>query len=153
MTNLQGDNSSYSNARQELDFNVGAYLLKLKRRWIPALAVFVFTVGTTAFFSSFLEKTYKSEGKILFKENSLASLKDLGTVPTLDAIRDDDSPLATEQIRITSEPVIQETIDQLRLENAEGQPLKTKDFKQKLSVEIIGGTDIISICPIKIPIP
>ena len=146
MTNSQTDNSSYSNTRQELDFNIGEYLLKLKRRWIPALTVFVFTVGTTAFLSSFLEKTYRSEGKILFKENSLESLKDLGsTIPTLDAIRDDDSPLATEKIRITSEPVIQETIDRLRLENAEGQPLKTKAFKQRLNVEILGGTDIISM--------
>jgi polysaccharide biosynthesis transport protein len=143
MTNLQKENSSYSNSRGELDFNIGDYLLKLKRRWIPALAVFIFTVGTTAFLSSFLEKTYKSEGKILFKKNpSLNVIKD---VPEFGAIRPDDSPLTTEEIRITSQPVLQQTIDQLKLENSQGQPLKVEDFEKKLAVEIIGGTDVISI--------
>jgi len=144
MTNLQKDNGSYSNSREELDFNIGDYLLKLKRRWIPALAVFIFTVGSTAFLSSFLEKTYKSEGKILFKKESLAALKDLGS-SEITAIRNDDSPLATEMIRMTSEPVVQQTIDQLKLEDAEGKPLKPKDFKKRLNVEILGGTDIIAM--------
>ena len=145
MTNLQKDNGSYSQEREELDFNLGEYLIKLKRRWLPALTVFVLTVGTTAFLSSFLERTYKSEGKLLFSKDSLASIEDLGNPSDFRAIRDDDSPLTTEKVRITSEPVIQETIDRLKLENAEGNPLKTKDFKKRLNVEILGGTDIISM--------
>ena len=145
MTNLQKDNGSYSKEREELDFNLGEYLIKLKRRWLPALTVFVLTVGTTAFLSSFLERTYKSEGKILFKKDSLASIEDLGNPSDFRAIRDDDSPLTTEKVRMTSEPVIQETIDRLKLEDAEGNPLKTKDFKKRLNVEILGGTDIIAM--------
>ena len=145
MTNLQKDNGSYSNSREELDFNIGDYLLKLKRRWIPALAVFVFTVGTTAFLSSLLEKTYKSEGKILFKKDSLASIEDLGNPSDFRAIRDDDTPLATEKVRMTSEPVVQETIDQLKLEDAEGKPLTPKAFTKRLDVQILGGTDIIAM--------
>ena len=145
MTNLQKDNSSYSNSREELDFNIGDYLSKLKRRWIPAMAVFAFTVGTTAFLSSFLEKTYKSEGKILFKKESIATIEDLGNISKLEPIRPDDTPLATEKIRMTSEPVLQQTIDQLKLEDAEGKPLKPKSFRKRLSVEILGGTDIIAL--------
>ena len=145
MTNLQKENGSHSNSRGELDFNIGEYLLKLKRRWIPALAVFMFTVGTAAFLSSFLEKTYKSEGKILFKKNP-ALIKGLGNeVRELESILDNQTPLSTEKVRITSEPVLQQTIDQLKLENAEGEPLKPKDFVKRLSVEIVGGTDIISL--------
>ena len=145
MTNLQKDNSSYSNSRGELDFDLGNYLLKLKRRWIPALAVLVFTVGTTAFLSSFLERTYKSEGKILFKKNPTL-IKGIGTeAQQLESILDDQTPLSTEKVRITSEPVIQQTIDRLKLENAEGEPLKPKDFVRRLSVEIVGGTDVISL--------
>ena len=145
MTNLQKENSSYSNSRGELDFNMGEYLLKLKRRWIPALAVFVFTVGTTAFLSSFLEKTYTSEGKILFKKNPTL-IKGIGTeVKELESILANQTPLSTEKVRITSEPVIQQTIDQLKLENAEGGPLKPKDFAKRLTVEIVGGTDVISL--------
>ncbi len=145
MTNLQKENSSYSNPRRELDFNIGEYLLKLKRRWIPALAVFVFTIGTTAFLSSFLEKTYKSEGKILFKKNPTL-IKGIGNeVQELESILDNQTPLSTEKVRITSVPVIQQTIDQLKLENAEGEPLKPKDFARNLTVEIVGGTDVISL--------
>ncbi|MEM8829014.1 MAG: polysaccharide biosynthesis tyrosine autokinase [Cyanobacteria bacterium P01_G01_bin.19] len=145
MTNLQKDNSSSSSSRGELDFDLGDYLLKLKRRWVPALAVLVFTVGTTAFLSSFLEKTYKSEGKILFKKNPTL-IKGIGTeAQQLESILDNQTPLSTEKVRITSEPVIQQTIDRLKLENAEGEPLKPKDFVKRLSVEIVGGTDVISL--------
>ena len=145
MTNLQTENSSRTSPRGELDFNIGEYLLKLRRRWIPALAVFVFTVGTTAFLSSFLEKTYKSEGKILFRKNPTV-IKGLGSeVKELKSILDNQTPLSTEKVRITSEPVVQQTIDLLKLENAEGEPLKPKDFLKRLSVEIVGGTDVISL--------
>ena len=145
MTNLQKGNGSYPNPRGELDFNIGEYLLKLKRRWIPALAVFVFTVATTAFLSSFLEKTFKSEGKILFKKNATL-LEGIGNEGRdLDSILDNQTPLSTEKVRITSEPVIQQTIDLLKLVDAEGEPLKPKDFEKQLSVEIVGGTDVISL--------
>ena len=46
---------------------------------------------------------------------------------------------------MTSEPVLQQTIDQLKLEDANGEPLKIKELKEKLSIEIVGGTDVISI--------
>ena len=147
MTNLQKNNGSYPNHREELDVNVGDYFLKLKRRWIPALAVFVVTVGATTFLSSFLEKTYKSEGKLLFKKDAISFLSNIGdnNAGQIQSIRPNDTPLSTEQLRITSEPVLQETIDQLKLENEEGQPLKVKALKKKLSVDIVGGTDVINI--------
>lgn len=146
MTNLQNSNSSYSDRRSELDINVGDYFLKLKRRWLPALSVFAITMATTIFLSSFLEKTYKSEGKILFRKNAPNSLLDLGEKANeFDSILNTQTPLSTEKLRMTSEPVLQQTIDRLKLEDAEGEPLKTKDLKQKLSVEIVGGTDVISI--------
>ncbi|BAZ44300.1 putative exopolysaccharide biosynthesis protein [Chondrocystis sp. NIES-4102] len=146
MTNLQTTNSLSSNHREELDINIGNYLQKLKRRWIPALAVFIVTVGTTAFLSGFLEKNYKSEGKILFKKNSVDSFLDLQSKPEqLNSILPDQTPLSTEKLRITSEPVLQQTIDQLKLVDAAGKPLKTEDFKKKLTVEIVGGTDVIQI--------
>ena len=146
MTNLQKNHSSYPNQRSELDINIGEYFVKLKRRWLPALAVFAFTVGTTFFLTGFLEKTYKSEGKILFRKNNPNSLLDLkGNANEFDSILNTQTPLSTERLRITSEPVLQETIDQLKLENADGKPLKTKELKEKLFVEIVGGTDVISI--------
>ncbi len=146
MTNLQKDNNSYKNQREELDINIERYLQKLKRRWIPSLTVFLLTVGTTAFLSSFLEKTYKTEGKILFKQNSINSLTGLGDgANELKPLLNNQTPLSTEEQRITSEPVLQQTIDQLKLKNEAGEPLKPKDLKKRLEVEIVGGTDVISL--------
>lgn len=146
MTNPQKNNSSYPSQRSELDVNMEEYFLKLKRRWLPALSVFVVTVGTTFFLTGFLERTYESEGKILFRKNTPNALLDLGkSANEFDSLLNTQTPLSTERLRMTSEPVLQQTIDQLKLENADGEPLKIKDFKQKLSVEIVGGTDVISI--------
>ncbi len=146
MTNLQKNNGSYPSQREGLDINVGEYFLKLKRRWLPALAVFVFTVGTTAFLSSFLEKTYKSEGKILFKKNSIGSISDIkGSTNEFRSLLDNQTPLSTEKLRVTSEPVLQQTIDQLKLEDEEGKPLKVKALQKKLVVDIVGGTDVIEV--------
>lgn len=145
MTNLQRNNGSYPE-QTERDLNVGNYFLKLKRRWLPALSVFAITVATTIFLSTFLEKTYKSEGKILFRKNAPNSLLDLGErANEFDSILNTQTPLSTEKLRMTSEPVLQRTIDRLKLENADGEPLTLKELKQKLSVEIVGGTDVISI--------
>ncbi|MGB5715449.1 MAG: polysaccharide biosynthesis tyrosine autokinase [Waterburya sp.] len=146
MTNPQKSNSSYPSQRSELDVNMEEYFLKLKRRWLPALSVFVVTVGTTFFLTSFLERTYKSEGKILFRKNTPNALLDLAeSANEFDSLLNTQTPLSTERLRITSEPVLQQTIDQLKLEDADGEPLRIKEFKNRLSVEIVGGTDVISI--------
>ena len=146
MTNLQRNNGSYPQQRAELDFNMGNYFLKLKRRWLPALSVFAITVASTIFLSTFLEKTYRSEGKILFRKNAPNSLLDLGEKANeFNSILNTQTPLSTEKLRMTSEPVLQRTIDQLKLENVDGEPLTTKELKEKLSVEIVGATDVISI--------
>ncbi len=146
MTNLQKNNGSYSNQRAEFDFKAEEYFTKLKRRWLPALSVFIVTISTTLFLTSFLEKNYKSEGKILFKKNAPNSLLDLGkNTNEFDSLLNTQTPLSTERLRITSEPVLQQTIDQLKLEDADGEPLKVKDLRERLSVEIVGGTDVIAI--------
>ncbi len=146
MTNPHKNSSSDLNLRSELDINIKEYFVKLKRRWLPALAVFAFTIGTTFLLTGFLEKTYTSEGKILFRKNNPNSLLDLQkNANQFDSILNTQTPLSTERLRMISEPVLQETIDQLKLVNADGEPLKAIELKQKLSVEIVGGTDVISI--------
>jgi len=146
MTNLQRDSSYNPNRRAEFDINVEEYLLKLKRRWLPALSVFVVTVGTTLFLTSFVDETYKSEGKILFKKNTPNALLNLGeNTNEFDSLLNTQTPLSTEKLRMTSEPVLQQTIDQLKLENSQGEPLKVKELEKKLAIEIVGGSDVISI--------
>jgi polysaccharide biosynthesis transport protein len=146
MTSLQRDDAYNPNRRAEFDINIEEYLLKLKRRWLPALSVFVVTVGTTLFLSNFLEKTYKSEGKILFKKNTPNALLNLGeNTNEFDSLLNTQTPLSTEKLRMISEPVLQQTIDQLKLKNSLGEPLKVKELKAKLAIEIVGGSDVISI--------
>lgn len=146
MTNLQRDSSSNPNRRAEFDINVEEYLLKLKRRWLPALSVFLVTVGTTFFLTSFLDDSYKSEGKILFKKNTPNALLKLGeNTNEFDSLLNTQTPLSTEKLRMVSEPVLQQTIDRLKLENSEGEPLKVKELEKKLAIEIVGGSDVISI--------
>jgi polysaccharide biosynthesis transport protein len=151
MTNDWQDNTQYTHKnyldnREAVDINIENYLQKLKRRWVPALAVFLLTVGATAVASTLLQKTYKSEGKILFKRNPIENISELGEgANQLNSLLPDQSPLNTEKLRMISEPVLQETIDRLKLKDEEGEPLKPRDFKKKLNIEIIGGTDVISI--------
>jgi polysaccharide biosynthesis transport protein len=146
MTNLQRDSSSNPNRRAEFDINVEEYLLKLKRRWFPALSVFLVTVGTTLFLTSFLDESYKSEGKILFKKNTPNALLKLGeNTNEFDSLLNTQTPLSTEKLRMVSQPVLQQTIDRLKLENSLGEPLKVKELEKKLAIEIVGGSDVISI--------
>jgi polysaccharide biosynthesis transport protein len=146
MTNLQRDSSSNFNRRAEFDINVEEYLLKLKRRWLPALSVFLVTVGTTVFLTSLLDENYKSEGKILFKKNTPNALLKLGeNTNEFDSLLNTQTPLSTEKLRMVSEPVLQQTIDRLKLENSQGEPLKVKELAKKLAIEIVGGSDVISI--------
>ncbi|MGV2828832.1 GumC family protein [Myxosarcina sp. GI1(2024)] len=151
MTNIRTDKPSYAlldnrEQREALDINLERYLLKLRRRWLPALGAFLLTVGATAFLSTLLEETYSAEGKILFKQNPIDTLTGLeaGT-QKLNSLLNNQTPLSTEELRIISEPVLQQTIDQLKLEDEEGQPLKPEALKRDLDVSIVDGTDVISI--------
>ncbi len=151
MTNIQKHNNLYTNNgnenyREAIDIDLQSYLQKLRRRWAPSLAVFLLTIGATAGLSTLLEKTYKSEGKILFKQNPLHNLKGIGEgANQFNALLNNQTPLSTEELRMTSEPVLQETIEQLKLADEDGNPLKPKELKKKLKVEIVGGADVITI--------
>ena len=151
MTNIQKNNNSYinnsnDNYREAIDLDIQSYLQKLRRRWMPSLAVFLLTVGATAGISTLLETTYKSEGKILFKQNPLNNIEGLGERKSqFNALLQNQTPLSTEELRMTSIPVLQETISQLKLTDSEGKPLKPKELKKKLKVEIVGGADVINI--------
>jgi len=132
--------------REAIDVNLSGYLLKLKRRWKPALAIFLLTVTATAVLSMFLKKNYTAEGKILFKQDRLPSLVGLDKeVGELKPLLNNQSPLSTQVEVITSGPILQETIEELQLKNEEGKLFKPEDLKQKLNIKLIGGTDVVEI--------
>jgi capsular exopolysaccharide synthesis family protein len=128
------------------DIDLNKYLLKLKRRWKPASVIFLMTVAMTAALSSLLQKTYQAEGKLLFKSNNTASLTGLGQeIGELKPLLINQSPLTTQKEVITSTPIVQQTIDKLKLLDEKGEPLKPENFKKNLNVKLIGGSDVIQL--------
>ena len=141
------NNSASDSSRDALDVSLSEYLVKVKRRWKPALAIFLLTLGVTGGLSLLQQKTYQAEGKLRFKPKSaVGNLEDLGGGSgELEPILADQTPISTELEIIESEPVINEVIDRQKLTDKDGEPLKVKDFRKKLTAEVVGGTDVATL--------
>ncbi|AFY77928.1 capsular exopolysaccharide biosynthesis protein [Pleurocapsa sp. PCC 7327] len=132
--------------RELLDLDFGKYLIALKRRWVPMVGVFLAAIGLSALSITLLKPSYQAEGKLLFKEDRSTMLMGLGNeIGQLKPLVSTQNPLNTQIEILTSTPLLQKTIDALNLKDEEGKPLKPKDFKKKLEVKIIGGTDVLKV--------
>ncbi len=133
-------------SREAIDINFASYLIKVKRRWKPALIIFLLTLGATACMLPLLKKTYEAQGKLLFKQNRASSLTGVGEdLGTLKPLLNNQTPLSTQIQVITSDPVLLQTIEKLQLEDEEGNPLKADILEKKLDLKLIGGSDVIEI--------
>ena len=141
------NNSSSDSSRDSLDVSLNEYLVKVKRRWKPALAIFLLTLGVTGRLSLLQKKTYQAEGKLLFKPKSaVGELEEIGeNTGQLETILNDQTPISTQLQILESEPVINEVIDRQKLTDDEGEPLKPKDFRKRMTAEVVGGTDVVDI--------
>ena len=138
--------TSSASSRDALDVNLNEYLIKVKRRWKPALATFLLTLGLAGGLSLLQRQTYQATGKILFKQKSSAVITGIGEESsTLEPILNDQTPLSTQIQILESEPVIQQVIDRQNLIDEDDKPLKPKDFKRKLNTKVVGGTDVVEI--------
>ena len=148
-SNAQYSNNSASetSSRDALDVSLSEYLVKVKRRWKPALAIFLLTLGVTVGLSLLQKKTYQAEGKLLFKPKSaVGELEEIGEgTGELKPILTDQTPISTQIQILESEPVIQQVIDSQKLTDSDGDPLKPQDFRRRLVAEVIGGTDVVTI--------
>jgi len=123
------------------------YLLALKRRWLPASAVFGSVVALT-FFSLLLQKpVYVAEATLRFKkESTTSSLTGLGKeIGQLDPLQQQNTPLDTEAEVMRSVPVGSKTIKALSLKDKRGAPLKLRQFLKQLNVSNVKGTDVLQI--------
>ena len=137
---------SQASSRDALDVNLSEYLIKVKRRWKPALAIFLLTLGVAGGLSLLQKQTYQATGKLLFKQKSSAVLTGIGEESsTLQPILPDQTPLSTQIQILESEPVIQQVIDRQKLTDDDEDPLKPKDFKRKLDTSVVGGTDVVEV--------
>jgi capsular exopolysaccharide synthesis family protein len=135
---------------QELVYvSFGQYSQIIKRRWAPALGMFVAVSLTVMLASSLKKPLYVAEGKLLFQRtNKISSLTGMGSnVGTLEPLVQDNktSPLNTESEVIRSVPVVQKTIAKMRLKDEKGKTLKYKDFLKQLSVKNIDGSDVLGV--------
>ncbi|MGD1871914.1 MAG: GumC family protein [Mastigocoleus sp.] len=129
---------------EEIDFQ--KYLLVLQRRWISAVGVFSLIVALASLYAFSRQATYTASGSILIKTSSTSSLTGLGeALGKIESLTREDSPLNTQVKIIASHPIVEETVDSLKLTDEDNEPLDIKVFKDKLSVKGEVGTDIINI--------
>ncbi len=119
----------------------------LKRRWLPALAVFASVLALTTYSTLKEKPIYEAEGKLLFKKTTPGStLTELGKeMGQLTPAAEQSNPLTTEIELIRSVENIEKTISILQLKDAKNTPLKIKDFLKNLTVASIRGADILIV--------
>ena len=134
------------NSRDSIDVDLGAYFLKLKRRWKAASAIFFLTLGAAGLLSTKLTTKYEATGKLLFKPSSLASLTGVAEDSSkLTNLLDRSNPLYNEREQIVTSSVLQKTVEKLALKNEEGEFINPNSLRGQLKVELLGGTDVIQV--------
>ncbi len=123
------------------------YWLILRRRWLPALGVCGVILALVALVTFMQKPVYEAEGQLLFKQsNSASSLTGLGqNLGELSALGRLSNPIDTESVVVRSTPLIQKVIQQEKLATDEGEALTPQDFLDKLAVQNLRGTDVLSL--------
>ncbi len=131
----------------ESALGIQQYWLILKRRWLPASAVFVTVIALTGIKIWLQQPLYRAEAKLAFsKTNPTSSLTGLGKeIGEFSPVAEQTNPLNTEVEVIRSVPIAQQTITRLNLKDKKGHILKVRDFLKKLTVVNPRGTDIVTL--------
>jgi capsular exopolysaccharide synthesis family protein len=134
--------------QESIDMDLFRYWLAIRRRWLPALAVFSGTVAFVTLASILLKPSYQAEGKLLFKIDRSSLLT--GLTPTdeptkLTPLVATQNPVSTQLEILNSKPILQKVINSLNLKGSDGEPLDPKTLQKKLKIKIVGGTDVASI--------
>ncbi|NES99870.1 MAG: polysaccharide biosynthesis tyrosine autokinase [Sphaerospermopsis sp. SIO1G1] len=136
---------------EDINLDLGKYLLIVKRQAIPAICVFFGTVGLSFLATTFIKPSYQADGRLLFKKpsfqligtdlipNSHQSLSDLKSLVSTQ------NPIVTQKEVFYSPAILQKTIDKLELKDKEGEPLSVNDLAKSLSLKIVGGTDVLRV--------
>lgn len=133
----------------QTSFGTDQYWEIIKRRWLPATAVFIsiLTLGVVA--TSLKDNIYEAEAKLKFKGNTVSSSltevsKALGG---LSAIAEQGNPIDTEAEVLRSVPLIKKTINdpQLQLKDDDGLKLSVSEFLKNLRVGSVAATDILEV--------
>jgi polysaccharide biosynthesis transport protein len=129
--------------------NIHTYITSLMRHKIAASLIFL-SILSTSILTAFLQKpTYQAEGRVLVKISSAAPAatrvgEQLGQTSVL---YKDTKPLDTESEIMRSVPLVQKTIDRLKLKNYDdlSQKLTYKDFIGALTISQASSSDILKV--------
>jgi succinoglycan biosynthesis transport protein ExoP len=118
------------------EFDLQRYWLVLKRRWLPASAVFLATLAVALYNGSSRDPVYRTSGKLLFQADRSTALTGVGTeLGRLEALNQfGGDPRATQAEILTSRPVLQQAIEDLDLRNAEGNLYSPGAIKSFLTI-------------------
>ena len=134
---------------ENIDLDFQKLWLVLKRRWLPATAVFSLIFGLTVVAICLQKPDYEAEGKLLIKkQDSTAALTGLGEgIGDLEGLNMQSNPVNTEIEVIRSIPLLQQTIAALNLkdEKTGTEPLKPQALQKQLKLKNIGGTDVLEL--------
>lgn len=132
--------------RATVDIDLKAYLRKLKRHWLPVTTIIASTVILASLSTLLIKPTYTAEGKLRFKVDRSSSLAEIGeSSGELRPLVSTQNPLSTEIEVIYSKPLLQQLIYALELKGTEGEKVTPQEIQSRLSVSIIGGTDVLKL--------
>ncbi len=140
-------------SKGSIDLDFSSYALAMKRRWIPAVSIFATTVALSLIAAALMKPSYQAEGRLLFKNpafkvvgSSLApNNMEGGEAGDLKPLVSTQNPVTTQMEILTSRPLLQKSIEQLKLKDDKGKPLKVLDLQPALTTKIVGGADVIQI--------
>ena len=139
--------------RESIDLDLSRYLVMVKRRWIPAVSIWVATIALSGLATTLVKPSYQAEGKILFKNPSFKvavfSISPSSTEGTdsgdLKSLVSTQNPITSQMEVISGHPLIQKVIDHLKLKDKKNKPVLVENFQSKLSLKIIGGSDVLQV--------
>lgn len=122
-------------------------LLILRRRWLPALTIFVSVLTLGIISTNFKKPIYSASAELLYKRvNPTSSLVNPTRGENYQSnytVKND--PLTTQSTIFRSKLIVQKTLAQLHWRDQENKPLTTEDFLENFDVKTINGTDLLSI--------
>jgi capsular exopolysaccharide synthesis family protein len=140
-------------SKESIDLDLSHYLLAVKRHWIPAVSIFAATVALSIVAASLIKPSYQSEGRLLFKNSNFKVVGSTlipnnlegGESGDLKSLVSTQNPIGTQMELITSRPLLQKTVDRLKLKNDAGKLLEAGDIQAGLTAKIVGGSDILQV--------
>ncbi len=130
--------------RDAIDVDLNRYSSTLSRHWLPAASIFLSTLIISALATTLIKPTYEASGRLLFKASPVG-LSNVDGAGNLTPLVQNQSPVNTQVQVISSNVLLQKTIDKLQLKDLKEQPLTAEALVRSLKMKVVGGTDVLTI--------